>query len=184
MSYDTKAILKEIEVWLSNLAKPYLWFIQDKHNKLLAANRSMTGSNCYLMSGKIFGPGGKHPGKIEGKLQSLPEPLRPDHIEWAEQMRIHEEEWVKAMQVLRTVFGRAKRWQDIRDMLPDFVLRTLPFDVMKLHRTRPDLFAGSKNDPNYPQERALREQHWDPKLLDLYEQATPSINFYVGYKLL
>ena len=185
MSYDTKAILLTIEQWLTELAKPYLWFIQDNHNKLLAQHRSMTGSNCYLMGGKLIGPGGKHPGKIEGRLKPLDPSLHVLHYEWLDQFRQHEEEWVKAMQVLRTVFAKAKNWQDVRDMIPDFVLRSFPAQgLMALSRTRPDLFAGSKDDPNYPKERADREVHWDTKLLDLYEQAAPSINFYVGYKLL
>lgn len=185
MSYDTKAILLTIDQWLAEISKPYLWFIQDTHNKLLAQHRSMTASNCYLMAGKIFGPGGKHPGKIEGRLVALDPSLHVQHYEWWAHMQQHEEEWVKAMQVVRTVFGKAKNWQDVRDMLPDFVLRSFPAQgLMALSRTRPDLFAGSKEDANYAQERADREQHWDSKLLDLYEQAAPSINFYVGYKLL
>lgn len=182
--FDHKTVYPATEAWLDQLAKPYLAFIRDEHKNLLSSHRAMTGSSCYLVGGSIFGPGGVRPPKIEN-LKPLPAELLPVHQAWLANCARHGEEWVRAQQVLRTAIGRAENWQDVRDMIPDHVLRSFPAEgLMALTRHRPDLYAGDPSAPDYAEQRAARELHWDTKLLDLYEQVSPTIDLYVSYSLL
>ena len=179
-----KIIYPLTEAWLTELARPYLRFLYEEHNAILASHRELTGGVCYLAGGAIFGPGGVQPAKLD-KLKPLPSQLLPVHQTWLANYNRHETEWVRAKQILRTVVGRAKTWQDIRDMVPDHVLRPFPsIGLMELTRQRPDLYAGQPDDPTYTQERKERERYWDTKLLDLYESVAPTINLYVSYRLL
>ena len=182
--FDHKNVYPATERWLDELAKPYLHFIREEHDGILTSHRALTGGACYMVGGGIFGPGGIRPAKLE-KLKPLPEQLLPAHRAWMVNCDRHGAEWVRARQVLHTVIGRAENWQDIRDMVPDHVLRPFPADgLMELTRTRPDLYAGPPDDSNYAQERVERERYWEVKLLDLYEQVAPTINLYVSYRLL
>ena len=182
--FDHKTVYPATEAWLTELTKPYLHFIREEHDGLLASHRALTGGGCYLVGGSIFGPGGVRPPKLD-KLKPLPAQLLPAHQAWLANCDRHGAEWVRAQQVLRTAIGRAENWQDVRDMIPDHVLRPFPATgLMELTRQRPDLYAGQPSDPNYAQERAARERHWDIKLLDLYEQVAPTIDLYVSYRLL
>lgn len=182
--FDYKNVYPAMTHWLASLAKDYFAYIREEHAKLMQQHRSLTGGECYLVGGSIFGPGGARPPRLNG-LKPLPPQLVPQHEEWLALCKQHGFEWTRATQVLRTAFSRTQCWQDVRDMIPDHVLRTFPAEgLMDLERTRPDLYAGSQEDPSYAQERALRERYWEPKLLDLYEQVAPTINLYVSYRLL
>ena len=107
------------------------------------------------------------------------------HHAWMANCDRHANEWVRAQQVLRTAIGRAENWQDIRDMIPDRLLKLFPAEgLMDLASRRPDIYAGDPNDPEYPRERELRMMYWEPKLLDLYESVAPTIDLYLSYRLL
>ena len=182
--FDHKTFFPAMETWLTELAKPYLHFMRETHDELLASNRALTGNACYLVGGEIIGPGGVRPPKL-GRVAPLPAQLMDAHLSWKAGKQRHTHEWVKACQVLRTAAGRAENWQDLRDMIPDHVLRPFPATgLMELTRCRPDLYAGDPGSSNYRAEREAREKHWDPKLLDLYEQVGPLVDLYVSYRLL
>lgn len=182
--FDQKTLFPATEVWLNELAKPYLRFVKEEHESILRSHRQLTGGQCYVVGGSMFGEGGMRPTKLVG-LKPLPPELLPAHCAWLTNCERHGAEWVRAQQVLRTAIGRAENWQDIRDMIPDHVLRPFPATgLMELTRHRPDLYAGEPSDSSYAAEREVREKHWDPKLLDLYQQVAPTINLYVSYRLL
>lgn len=180
---DHKVIYPATEEWLKRLSKPYLAFIKEEHDGILRSHRELTGGSCYLVGGSIFGPGGIRPPKLEN-LKPLPSQLLPIHQAWLANCDRHGNEWVRAQQVLRTAVGRAKSWQDIRDMIPDHVLRSFPADFNGLSRQRPDIYAGQPADDGYADRRSEREGYWDTKLLDLYEQVGPTVDLYVSYSLL
>lgn len=182
--FDHAKLYPATEAWLTELAKPYLHFIREEHDGILVSHRSLTGGTSYLVGGSIFGPGGIRPAKLDN-LKPLPQELLPAHRAWLANCDRHGAEWVRAQQVLRTAIGRAKNWQDVRDMIPDHVLRPFPATgLMELTRERPDLYAGDPTASTYADERFAREKHWDPKLLDLYEQVAPTVDLYVSYRLL
>jgi len=182
--FDQKNLYPATEAWIQELAKPYLHFIKEEHKGIMASHREITGGSCYMVGGSIYGPGGIRPAKLD-KLKPLPPQLLPVHQAWLANCDRHGAEWVRAQQVLRTAIGRASNWQDVRDMIPDHVLRPFPADnLMALTRTRPDIYAGEPSDPKYLEERKLRETYWDNKLLDLYESVAPTIDLYVSYRLL
>ena len=170
--------------WFSELSGPYLRYVQQEHEELLQRHQELTGGTAYIVGGAIYSV---HPGQQRdlSKLKKLPDALLPAHAAWVANCNRHRHEWVQVEQVLNTALTHANSWQDIRDMIPDHVLRPFPATgLMELTRTRPDLYAGQPTDPTYSQERGEREKHWGTKLLDLYERVAPTIDLYVSYRLL
>lgn len=183
--FDSKKVYPAMKAWLDELARAYLGFLREEHDRLLTENRALTGNTAYLVGGQIFGPGGVRPPRLRGGLAPLPSQLMDAHLSWVAGMERHQTEWQKATQALQLAVSRCTSWQDFRDMLPDHVLRPFPATgLMELERTRPDLYAGAPQEPEYVENRRQRELYWEPKLLDLYEQAAPTIDLYVSYRLL
>lgn len=182
-----KALFMGTQRWLDELARPFLETLKAEHAELLRSHRTHTGGDAYIVGSSIFVAGGgtTRPMGFSGKVTPLSEQLVPAHQAWFELISRHNREWRRTRQILQLLVGRAKNWQDLRDMFPDAVLRPFPASgLMELTRTRPDLYAGDPADSTYPQERRLRTDFWSPELLDKYEQVAPTVNLYVSYRLL
>lgn len=118
-------------------------------------------------------------------FNTLPESLHPlqqqEHADWLEFYQHHDRDFPRIRQKFGSVLARAKSLQDLRDMIPDHVLR-LVNDVegfSELQRTRPSV--DSAGDPAKLEELALT---WDRKILAMYADVSDLLDQYLGYRYL
>jgi hypothetical protein len=122
----------------------------------------------------------------------MPRPLNPvlmdQHLQWVEHFNQHDRDFPRIQQMLGSLIIKADSPQQLRDMFPDHVIRPMlkPDGLLKKVRERyhPDLYAGSKDSPNYAAERQRREIFWEPKMFDMYESVGKLVDQYLGYKFL
>lgn len=173
---DSKTMFTVSELWLDELSRAYLRFLRDEHEILMTHLRSLTGSSFYIADGAIYGYGGEVKMRPAYPPVKLPDQLQDMFQAWKAKKLSHKAEWIKVQQVVRTILGRCKDWQDVRDMFPDHVLRSIPVrGLMDYQRHRPNLST------DFPPEQ---QSPWDEKLVKLYNQVKSTINLYVSYKLL
>ncbi len=121
-----------------------------------------------------------------GDFRNLPkgsnvEPLHATLIQEHEQVykdfTNHRSMWERTKQTLNTIVSKAQIPQDLRDMLPDYVLR-LVFTETPIHgltRSRPDLFTVDKS---------IAVMHWSGDQIARYESIAAQLETYVGFRLL
>lgn len=114
--------------------------------------------------------------------------LMEQHKQWVEHFNQHDRDFPRIKQMLGSLIIKADDVQQLRDMFPDHVIRPMLRPDGMLGRVReryhPDLYAGSKDSPNYLPERQRREIYWDSKMLDMYESVGKLVDQYLGYKFL
>lgn len=191
---DRAVILDFTNHLLDELSKPYLHYMREEFHRLKVANQAITGNTAYLVGSTVFAEGMRvlAPGLYRAPAKPLPPQLMDQHETWLVHWNRHQTEWGRACQAVRTVMARANTDQDIRDLLPDRVLRPVLHQspLSELTRTRPDIYAGPPPLAGGPEEAEWqarvveREQLWGPKPVALYAKHGPIIDLYVGYALL
>ncbi|MEO7082390.1 MAG: hypothetical protein ABIY71_12725 [Flavobacteriales bacterium] len=154
-----------------------------EYEQLISANQAATSHDCFLVGKQCYFSGQRvYPmAQIRGVPPALPTAFMPAFQSWKAPFKRLNQDLARITQSIASIVLRAKTPQDIRDMFPEHFLRPLlgGWETgMDLQRTRLDLYADN------PDGRQEREQIWEPKLLDMYERIAPTIDLYLGYKLL
>lgn len=154
-----------------------------QQRKKTGASHFVVGTNVFFEDGRVVPLTAVRFGTQAAKLD--PE-LREQFDTFWQDYNDYNEGWQQVSQTLGSVMARAKNWQDVRDMLPDYVLAgTLNHKQLQgLQRTRPDIYAGHKDSPDYAAKLAERLPYWDPLLLNMYSRIGGIISVYLGYKFL
>lgn len=110
-------------------------------------------------------------------LAPLPRALEPAHSEW---MRCHDQfmgEAQRVSQQLKSLLGKTKDTQELRDILPDVAYQVFPQEhpLRQLTRTQPDLYSCWLEGTNGP---------WDPKMVSAYGGISSLVDTFFGYSLL
>lgn len=156
--------------------------------EIVSQNRAKTGANHYIVGGSAFFDSGAiaevSQVRFKGSAAKLSDELLPKHLEWAAEYNQFKEEKDKVSQVLKSILARANNWNDVRDMLPDYVINVSDWTPVKnVQRTRPDLFIipGSEN---FSEDFEERSRYWNPILITMYGKIGKTISLYLGYRLL
>lgn len=175
---------------VDTLAFDYKKNLEQDFNRLFEDHRAQTGSDHFIVGNKVYFYGPQIHGAGVIRFQGLGAKLHPDHME-------RFEAWIKEydefrlghqgiQQTLRSIVMRAKNWQDIRDMFPEYVISRFLFshpELSVLDRTRPDLFAGPVDSPEFTQ-NFIERACWDVNLINMYGRIGGMLSVYVGYKYL
>lgn len=180
---EMREFYRATEAWFVDLAEPYLRHLTEEHNAIVEAHKIITTAPRFSYRGKLYAAEGVSPYK--GTLVPLVSNLHARFEELLMQKARHIQEWAPTKQLLQHVMGKAQDYQELRDMFPDSLARTFPLECVKaLPRTRPDFYAGYKDDPDYARNREERELFWDAPTLEMAEQFMPTINLYLSYLIL
>lgn len=125
--------------------------------------------------------------RVVGVPRGLHQSLVPAFLAWEKPFKELNVQLDRIRQTLNSILMRAKSWQDVRNMVPDYYSRPLHHlpPMAGLQRTTLDLYAGRPVAFGpISKERLDREAVWDPRLLNMYERVGGIIDLYLGYKLL
>ena len=181
---------KQIE---NTLDAAYLKTLLPQFNAIREAQAAQVGRHNYLMGTNIFCYGMKvvsanapdHP-----EANALEPDLIPAHNEWYAQFQQHHRDMGQVTQIIQSLMLRAKEWQDVRDMFPDFLLGPLlQFAPLIGHRrTRPDLYLGPPPTPEteieYERTKYTKVMHWGEQPVTMFARISGTIALYTGYRLL
>lgn len=122
---------------------------------------------------------------------SLSDTLRAQHEKWHRHLIKHQQDMPRIKQGLSAVFTRIKSTQDVRDMLPEHVIRLVMGKgfIDGIPRTRPDVYAGlppvaGGDEVEYKAALDERLLHWDPKVIRMYEPIGHLVDQYLAFKFL
>jgi hypothetical protein len=173
----TQAVIKDV-------CKPRRHMLRTTFDKIFLEQqaRNINSMNAYLVGVQAFFYGMKvmpisaiSPGYY---LTPLASDLQERHRDWYADFSVYQRDRQKFQQTMSSLFLRAKTWQDLRDMLPEHVIRPILPEIAALqgvHRLRPDL------------DTAINDQqtlHWEPRSMVMYQQISSLVNLYKGYALL
>lgn len=115
-----------------------------------------------------------------------PAPLHPSlyaqHLAWFEHYNHHQLNWQRICQGLTSILIRVKSRQELRDILPDYMLgKALQLPIVAgLPRKDADLYAARLSADPQP----TPDAPWDDRILQLFRSVRPLVDTYLGYTFL
>lgn len=185
------SIQSALNTLLTRLPRAYLEFINKPHNQILQQHGSYVVGGMYFSNATERVTPLAKIRKDTVPMRTLPANLFPQHAAWYQTYREYEREWATVSQQFRSIGQRLQSWQELRDVLPEQVIRpALDLEGLQgLTRSQPDLYAGAPpTNPalmsNYRQERKDREAIWGERLVYIYDSVAPTVDLYVGFKVI
>ena len=176
---------------IGSLSEVYLASLNRQHEAVMVEHCYRTGDMYYIHGSNVFNADhttdnvGMIPRSFK-RAKLLDKDLVDKHLVWWNDYSDFQREQERILQTVRSICIRAKDWQDIRDMFPEYVIGEFllnHWDISSLVRTRPDLYLGPMDGPDYPMNLAARAC-WPMNLMNMYGQIGGMLAGYVGYKFL
>lgn len=185
---DRTAFIQQL---VRDLEKPYQRFIKEEQDELIEANRQFTGASTFMEGGEVFATNGviAQLGKLRlHNIDRLDPSLQERFTAFQEHRREHEARYRQVAQALQVILATANSWQELRDMLPEHVIRPYlnGWGFKGLNRIRPDLASVEVSIFNMREGKVV-EYAAPPWLMDQverYRAISDQVDLYIGYKLL
>lgn len=171
----TQTLLSHIAGSYERTIKEQLKGVVQQHKRFFPHSGAyQVGGMCYCAEPYYVGGAGLKPANVN--MQLLNPGLMGEHLSWQESFELFKNDWGRAKQILGSVIARVETPQDLRDILPEYVIQpVLQMEpILGLTRKVPDLYSG---DP-------LALEHWNPNSVSMYQQVGSLIEIFVGYRFL